>query len=155
MTVCPTAKSVIRNSLFSVQKSVYLVRKHHCRCCGAVVCSDCSSHRLIFSNGIDTAYLLGYPYRVCSRCFVSHATSNLNPKEHLFKTDSSLSPATTNNSTAESSSDSIKETISEPNLVEASKDKTVGSTETFHRRIKDITISQNDFLLLQVIGKVK
>jgi len=39
-------------------------RKHHCRCCGALVCADCSARQAVLPDlGYDT------PVRVCDNCF--------------------------------------------------------------------------------------
>jgi hypothetical protein len=47
-------------------KPLSIGNRHHCRACGALICSNCSRERLILRN-------LGYsqPQRVCDRC-VAH-----------------------------------------------------------------------------------
>lgn len=39
-----------------------LNRKHHCRCCGKVICSGCSEHKIRLKVG-------GQPRRVCTPCY--------------------------------------------------------------------------------------
>jgi hypothetical protein len=48
-------------------------RKHHCRSCGYVVCSDCSEHVAVLPN-------MGYnsPVRVCDACFISITDARVN-----------------------------------------------------------------------------
>ena len=43
----------------------FLVRKHHCRSCGRVVCSMCSKYKMVF-KGEET------PYRVCCSCYFDY-----------------------------------------------------------------------------------
>lgn len=40
----------------------FLVRKHHCRCCGRIICSECSKNSMRFSD-------LPRSERVCYPCF--------------------------------------------------------------------------------------
>jgi len=42
----------------------FLNRKHHCRKCGSLVCSNCSSKKMIISE-ISTTYFL----KVCTKCW--------------------------------------------------------------------------------------
>ena len=47
-----------------IKSGFILSGKHHCRCCGTVVCSDCSTKRLVLPH-------LGFsePVRVCDICY--------------------------------------------------------------------------------------
>jgi len=46
----------------------FFTRRHHCRLCGFIFCSDCSSRRL--KN--PSKFYQGQEVRVCSTCFDSH-----------------------------------------------------------------------------------
>lgn len=56
-----TKDCVLCNKRFGTFKR----RRHHCRQCGRVVCSSCSSKRLVLEG---EAYL-GQPQRVCDGCY--------------------------------------------------------------------------------------
>ena len=43
----------------------FLVRKHHCRLCGRVVCGECSKHRMVLEK-------TNRPVRVCRSCYYGH-----------------------------------------------------------------------------------
>ena len=43
----------------------FLVRKHHCRLCGRVVCSECSKYRMVLEK-------TNKPVRVCCTCYYGH-----------------------------------------------------------------------------------
>lgn len=61
VTNCPSC-----NVLFNVR-----VRKHHCRACGKVFCSNCSDNKIKISE-----YLYAEKVRVCDRCFMERSTSH-------------------------------------------------------------------------------
>ncbi|ANQ10383.1 zinc finger protein [Plasmodium coatneyi] len=52
------------NALFNVR-----VRKHHCRACGNVFCSNCSDNKIKISE-----YSYAEKVRVCDRCFVERSS---------------------------------------------------------------------------------
>lgn len=43
----------------------FLIRKHHCRLCGRVVCGDCSKFRMVLEKS-------NKPVRVCRSCYYGH-----------------------------------------------------------------------------------
>lgn len=43
----------------------FLVRKHHCRLCGRVVCGECSKYRMVLER-------TNKPVRVCCSCYFGH-----------------------------------------------------------------------------------
>ena len=65
----------------------FLVRKHHCRSCGRVVCSMCSKYKMVF-RGNET------PYRVCCSCYFDYKkempSNSSNSTEPLTKDDFQL-----------------------------------------------------------------
>lgn len=61
VTNCPSC-----NVSFNVR-----VRKHHCRACGNVFCSNCSDNKIKISE-----YLYAEKVRVCDRCFLERSTSH-------------------------------------------------------------------------------
>lgn len=47
----------------------WLQRKHHCRCCGRIVCGSCSNHRRVLANPISPPLEdRSLPLRVCKTC---------------------------------------------------------------------------------------
>lgn len=49
----------------------FLVRKHHCRLCGRVVCGECSKYRMVLEK-------TNKPVRVCCTCFFGHMNDSTN-----------------------------------------------------------------------------
>lgn len=43
----------------------FLVRKHHCRLCGRVICGECSKYRMVLEE-------TNKPVRVCCSCYFGH-----------------------------------------------------------------------------------
>ena len=48
-----------------------LVRKHHCRLCGRVVCGECSQYRMVLEK-------TNKPVRVCCSCYSVHRSDGKN-----------------------------------------------------------------------------
>ena len=48
----------------------FLIRKHHCRLCGRVVCGDCSKFRMVLEKSKT-------PVRVCRSCYYGHVNDCL------------------------------------------------------------------------------
>lgn len=48
----------------------FLVRKHHCRLCGRVVCGECSKHRMVLEK-------TNKPVRVCRSCYYGHMNDGM------------------------------------------------------------------------------
>lgn len=51
----------------------FLVRKHHCRLCGRVVCSECSRYRMVLEK-------TNKPVRVCCTCYFGHVNDSRDVK---------------------------------------------------------------------------
>jgi hypothetical protein len=70
-----------------IAKFSLMFRRHHCRNCGYVVCSDCSKNKYLLPSQSDEAL------RVCNTCYASlsnsASTSDANPKVESNNTDSS------------------------------------------------------------------
>lgn len=48
----------------------FLVRKHHCRLCGRVVCGECSKYRMVLEK-------TNKPVRVCCSCYFGHMNDSM------------------------------------------------------------------------------
>lgn len=70
-----------------IAKFTMVNRRHHCRNCGYVVCSDCSKNKYLLPSQSDE------PLRVCNTCYSnlssSTTTSAVDPKVESTNTDSS------------------------------------------------------------------
>lgn len=70
-----------------IAKFSLMNRRHHCRNCGYVICSDCSKNKYLLPSQSDEAL------RVCNTCYTALSsnvsTSAANPKVESANTDSS------------------------------------------------------------------
>lgn len=60
-------------------KFTALIRKHHCRRCGSVVCGNCSTKRFLMPH------ISQKPVRVCDQCYDKMSSGAVNPDDPITK----------------------------------------------------------------------
>ena len=61
------------------QKFSITNRRHHCRCCGRVICSNCSKNRIPITSGYSSPK---DPVRVCDSCYQRLCVERIDPSKH-------------------------------------------------------------------------
>lgn len=61
------------------QKFSTINRRHHCRCCGRVICSGCSKNRITITSGYSSPR---EPVRVCDTCYQRLCEQQIDPLRH-------------------------------------------------------------------------
>ncbi|XP_066925780.1 pleckstrin homology domain-containing family F member 2-like [Clytia hemisphaerica] len=84
-------------------KFTTIVRKHHCRRCGSVVCGNCSSKRFLIPH------ISSKPVRVCDQCYDKMSSGAVKPDEPFNKSTEGKIRADSKNSLSRNEAEKLAE----------------------------------------------